>query len=185
MKSTISKLLSKLRNPEYRKAYVASQISVGIPFQIRSLLKSHGLTQEQLAKQANMLQPRISKLLNPGAMEPNIRTLRRIAEAFDCGLMVRFVPFSELVLRSERFDPESFTVQTFEQEDSKGRFKQIESHLANGAIPILIDGTNITTEVNQQATAETDRLESLPPLRENISLTQPRGGNLTHVGTAQ
>lgn len=110
----ISKLTEKLKDREYRKAFVASQINVGIPFQIRGLLKSHpGWTQATLAERAGMLQPRISGLMTPGKVRPNIETLRRIAEAFDCGLIVRFAPFSELARWSEEFDPDEFYVPEF------------------------------------------------------------------------
>ena len=111
-----SKTFAKLKDPEYRKAFVASQINIAIPFQIRGLLKSRGWKQEDLAKRTGMLQPRISALLTPGKVRPNIETLRRIAEAFDCGLEVRLVPFSELVYQSEIFDPENFSIPTFDGE---------------------------------------------------------------------
>src|SRR5690242_1086142 len=113
--SMTSKLVDKLANSEYRKAFVASQINIGIPFQIRGLLKSRpGWTQQKLAQLTGMLQPRISGLMTPGKVRPNIETLRRIAEAFDCGLIVRFAPFSELARWSEEFDPENFSVPDFE-----------------------------------------------------------------------
>ena len=112
----ISKVFAKLKDPEYRKAFVASQINIAIPFQIRGLLKSRGWKQEDLAKRTGMLQPRISALLTSGKARPNIGTLSRIAEAFDCGLEVRFVPFSELASRSEIFDPENFSIPTFKEE---------------------------------------------------------------------
>ena len=103
-----------LADPEYRKAFVAAQISIGIPFQIRGLLKSRpGWTQATLAERTGMLQPRISGLMTPGKVRPNIETLRRIAEAFDCGLIVRFAPFSELARWSDDFNPESFSVPSF------------------------------------------------------------------------
>src|ERR1019366_6498616 len=93
---------------------VASQINIGIPFQIRALLKARpDWTQAKLAERTHMLQPRISALMTPGKTRPNIETLRRIAEAFDCGLMVRFVSFSELARWSEEFDPEGFNVPSF------------------------------------------------------------------------
>jgi transcriptional regulator with XRE-family HTH domain len=112
--TTIYKLGQKLRDAEYRKAFVASQINIGIPFQLRALLKSRCKTQEWLAEKAGMLQPRISGLLTPGKTRPNIETLRRLAEAFDCGLIVRFASFSEVAKWSEDFDPESFNVPTFD-----------------------------------------------------------------------
>lgn len=113
------KLQDKLRDPEYRKAFVAAQINIGIPFQLRALLKGRGKTQDWLAKQTGMLQPRVSGLLTPGKTRPNIETLRRIAEAFDCGLIVRFAPFSELAHWSETFDPESFHIPSFDAELSQ------------------------------------------------------------------
>jgi transcriptional regulator with XRE-family HTH domain len=113
----ISNLWKKMNDPEYRRAFVASQINIGIPFQIRALLKSRpGWNQGTLAERTGMLQPRISGLMTPGRTRPNIETLRRVAEAFDCGLMVRFVPFSELTRWSEKFDPESFHVPSFDED---------------------------------------------------------------------
>jgi len=112
----ISKIVEKLRDASYRKAFVASQINIGISFQIRALMKARGWTQEKLAEKTGMLQPRISAILKPGRVRPNIETLRRIAEAFDCGLIVRFAPFGELARWSESFDPDTFNVPSFEQE---------------------------------------------------------------------
>jgi transcriptional regulator with XRE-family HTH domain len=108
-----SKIATKLEDPAYRGAFVASQINIGIPFQIRALLKARGWTQEKLAERTGMLQPRISAILKPGKVRPNIETLRRIAEGFDCGLLVRFAPFSELVRWSDSFDPERFNIPSF------------------------------------------------------------------------
>ncbi|HSR08644.1 MAG TPA: helix-turn-helix transcriptional regulator [Bryobacteraceae bacterium] len=111
--STISKIAEKLKDLAYRKAYIASQINIGIPFQIRALMKARGWTQETLAEKTGMLQPRISGLMKPGKTRPNIETLRRVAEAFDCALVVRFAPFSELARWAEDFDPDSFNVPSF------------------------------------------------------------------------
>jgi len=125
----ISKLIRKLRDLEYRKAFVASQISIGIPFQVRALLKSRGWTQEQLADRAGMLQPRISAILTPGKTSLNIETLRRLAEAFDCGLSIQLVPFSELVRRSERFHPESLSIPSFHEELKRGALDAVDQEL--------------------------------------------------------
>jgi len=109
----ISKLIEKLRDKEYRAAFVLSHLNIGIPFQVRGLMKSRGWSQQQLAEKAGMLQPRISALLTPGRTRPNLETLRRLANAFDCGLIVKFVPFSDLARWSDQFDPESFDVPSF------------------------------------------------------------------------
>lgn len=111
-----SKLISEMSAKEYREAYVASQINIGIPFQIRALRKSRGWHQECLAEHAKMAQPRISEIERPGERRLNIETLLRISAAFDVGLQVRFVPFSELINWSESFDPEDFEVKSFDDE---------------------------------------------------------------------
>lgn len=184
--TTISKLIAKLRDPEYRKSFVVSQINIGIPFQIRSLMRSRGWTQQQLAERTGMLQPRISAMMKPGNTRPNIETLRRLAEAFDCGLMVWFVPFSELVMRSERFDAESFAAKTFQQEDSEGRFEQIQSCLAGDGIPVLIDSTNRgPAEIKQSATVETEQLKPLPNSREYIWFSQVHTGGQGHAAESR
>jgi HTH-type transcriptional regulator/antitoxin HipB len=109
----ISKTVQKLSDPQYREAFVSSQIGIGIPFQIRALMLARGWTQKELARRAKMRQPTISALISPGKTRPNLETLRRLAAAFDCGLMVRFAPFSEIVRWSEDFDPDSFNVVGF------------------------------------------------------------------------
>jgi len=126
-----SKLIEKLKDPQYRKAFVASQISIGIPFQIRALRRARGWTQEKLAQQTGMLQPRISAIQSPGKAKLNIETLRRLAEAFDCGLVVRFAPFSELVRWSEHFEPDAFNVADFESDSGLiETFPPASSHVA-------------------------------------------------------
>lgn len=136
----ISKTVEKLADPEYRKAFVASQINIGIPFQIRGLLKSRpGWTQATLAERAGMLQPRISGLMTPGKVRPNIETLRRIAEAFDCGLVVRFAPFSELARWSEEFNPETFNVPSFGDDSgfsdqTEPAEEKVSSEVSNGLV---------------------------------------------------
>jgi transcriptional regulator with XRE-family HTH domain len=134
----ITKLLQKLIDPDYRKAYVASQINIGIPFQIRALLRSRKWKQEDLAKRTGMLQPRISALLTPGKVKPNIETLRRIANAFDCALQVRFLPFDELAEYSEKFNPETFYVPSFEQEMAQSEGTDSTVALENDKDGILL-----------------------------------------------
>lgn len=111
-----SSLIGELKDKEYRDAYVASQIAIGLPFQVRALRVSKGWTQEQLAERAGMSQPRIAEIEKPGKRRFNLETLLRIASAHDVGLEVRFAPFGQIIAHDESFDPDSFTVPTFEEE---------------------------------------------------------------------
>lgn len=111
-----NKLISKLKNKEYRDAFLAELITTGIPFQIRALREQRNLTQKQFGDQAKMAQETISRLEDPNYGKPNLKTLKRLASAFDVGLVVRFVPFSELVSWEINLSPESLEVLSFEQE---------------------------------------------------------------------
>src|SRR5687768_1571431 len=109
-------LKEKLKKLGYRRAFVRSQIIVGIPFQIRALRERHEWTQKQLAEKAEMLQPRISAMETPGGNMPNLETLARFADAYDVGLIVKFAPFSEMVEWAEAFDPDTFGVPEFDND---------------------------------------------------------------------
>lgn len=98
-------LMAKLRDKEYRDGYVAAQISIGLPFQIRALHKGRPWVQSELVKRAGRAGAPLS-----------LGTLKRIAATFDVGLEVRFVPFSELIRNAEGFEPDSFSIKNFEEE---------------------------------------------------------------------
>ncbi|MGH9345482.1 MAG: helix-turn-helix transcriptional regulator [Terriglobia bacterium] len=114
--NTNSSLIQEMREKEYRDGYIAAQVAIGIPNQIRALRAQYNLTQDDLAKRAKMAQPRICELEKPGERRANLDTLMRIASAFDIGLEVRFAPFSELITSTENFDPDTFNVKSFVQE---------------------------------------------------------------------
>lgn len=96
------KLFNRLRNSskKYRAKFVERDIAVSVPFQIREMRERAGLTQQELAELTQKRQSVISQIENPGYGKLTLKTLRTIAEAFDVALLVRFVPFSELVGRA-------------------------------------------------------------------------------------
>jgi len=111
-----SNILEQLRDKAYRESFVFSQMSIPIAFQIRALREQRKLTQKELAEKAGMMQPRIVELERPKGNEPNLRTLGRLAAAFDVALIVKFAPFSELAEWAERFSPDTFVVPSFDDD---------------------------------------------------------------------
>jgi transcriptional regulator with XRE-family HTH domain len=107
---------AEMRNREYRHGLVNAQIEIDLPLQIRALRKQLIGTQPELATLTGMKQPRISAMEKPGKAHFTLETLRRLAEAFDVALIVRFAPFSELARWSEEFDPEAFFVPDFDND---------------------------------------------------------------------
>jgi transcriptional regulator with XRE-family HTH domain len=115
------RLIEELKDKEYRDEYVSAGVDVGVAFQIkrmRECQKPKPWTQTDLSNRANMKQPRIHELEDPNpASSPNLSTLKKIASAFDVGLLVRFVPFSDLVKQDINLSSDSLDVLSFEQED--------------------------------------------------------------------
>lgn len=80
-----------------REAFVEALISVGIPAQLHEMRERRGWTQTELGKRAAKAQALICKYEGFGYGKFTLKTLRELAAAFDVGLKVQFVPFSELV----------------------------------------------------------------------------------------
>jgi transcriptional regulator with XRE-family HTH domain len=114
--NTKSSLAEQLRDKNYRDAFMASQIRIGLPMQCRALRESREMTQPQLAELIGWSQPRISELERPGVRKPNIETLLRFASAFDVALQVRFVPFSQFVDDDDSIDFDEFHVAPFPED---------------------------------------------------------------------
>jgi hypothetical protein len=72
--------------------------------------------QADLAEASEMLQSRISVLETPGAANVTLDTLSRIAAAFKVGLIVRFVPFSEMLAWENKFSQDQFDVVRIDQD---------------------------------------------------------------------
>jgi transcriptional regulator with XRE-family HTH domain len=142
----------EMKDEGYRHGMVNAQIEIDLPFQIRALRKQRGWTQPELAAKTGMKQPRISNMEKPGVTRFSLETLRRLAEAFDVALVVRFAPFSELLNWSQRFSPDDFAVQSFGDETERpgmprgvppsnpgnrvGSFTLVSRHLP--AVPIRV-----------------------------------------------
>ena len=107
---------SEIRNREYRHGLVAAQIEIDLPLQLRALRKQRGWTQPEMAERTGMKQSRFPVMEKPGGARFNLDTIRRLAEALDVAVIVRFAPFSELVDWSNNFNPDTFTVPSFEEE---------------------------------------------------------------------
>lgn len=166
-----SLLINEMKDKTYRDAYVVSQIRTALPFQLRALRTSRKWSQEYLAEKAGMAQPRISDLEQPTGRMPNLDTLCRIASACDVAFEVRFVPFSELIDRSEHFDPEHFRVPTFDQEikEAEEREDSAVSVMATKCFSVSLSGTGIGFEYFHGDLLTAAQRSGLPTLTTNTS----------------
>jgi transcriptional regulator with XRE-family HTH domain len=106
---------------------VESHLDKKLALQIRSFRGDS--SQEEMAKRTGIKQQVISRLENPYYGKATLTTLKNFASAMDVGLLVEFVPFSQLIDRAsgthyvERgYSPETMNVPGFEDENKRGVF---------------------------------------------------------------
>ena len=111
-------LLESLKDREFRGAFKEENVYTGICFQIRALREQREKSQKELGRmvEPNMAPERISILEDPNAeTKPTVTTLLRLADAFDVGLDIRFVPFATVLDRSVHTDTKDLEVVDIRQ----------------------------------------------------------------------
>jgi transcriptional regulator with XRE-family HTH domain len=196
--NSLEKLVEQLREGKKERArFVASHVDKGIAYQIRALRDRQELSQEKLAEMVGMNQNAISRIESPYRGRPTITTLKRLAEAFDVALVVRFVPFSKLAkwisgtpYLENGLSTDGMAVPSFEEEDKTHQFDAHEvastgatalknligygGHIQSGAIfpkPSVVDLANnapIAFAIGKRSSAD----------------TSPKGKNLKEMGYA-
>jgi|CZKS01.1.fsa_nt_gi transcriptional regulator with XRE-family HTH domain len=140
------------RSQEARKQFTESHLNKGLAYQLRATRDKLGWSQEELAKKAHMNQNAISRLESHDYGKPTITTLKRLAAAMDVGLVVRFVPFSEMVnwvsgtpYVCNGLTNDTLAVPSFDDEESRQVFAEVEASgprqdvgagAADSAVPI-------------------------------------------------
>lgn len=105
-----------LEDKEYREAFNLD-VDTGLAFQIRALREKKGWTQAELGEKAGgKAQETISQWENPNYGRYTLGSVKDLAIAFDVGLAVRFVPFSDLVNWNANLTPESIAPPSFDEE---------------------------------------------------------------------
>ena len=82
----------KMRNPEFKKAWQDLDAEFSILESVIKARKRARLTQQELAERIGTKQPALSRLEKGGFEKANIETLRKIANALNYKLIVRFEP---------------------------------------------------------------------------------------------
>lgn len=114
--SRISRLL---HSRESRTAYIKAKLGVLVPAQIRALrLKRDMPRQKDLARAAGMQQSRISLIETPGAANITLETLSKLGATFGTGVVVKFVPFSEMLRWENSFSPDAFDAIRIELDEA-------------------------------------------------------------------
>lgn len=131
-----SDLISRLCNErDFRGSYLRAKLNVLISSQIFALRKRFFGTQEAFADANDMKQSRVSAMETPGATNFNLETLIRVAATSKVGLIVKFVPFSEMLRWDNNFVQDEFGVIQIDKdvefltpsEEPQAETQQVES----------------------------------------------------------
>jgi transcriptional regulator with XRE-family HTH domain len=115
----MSELLGELRtdltlsDKEYRHTYANERLNALVATQIKVLREQRVWRQEDLAEEAEMHQPMISRYENVNYSSWSIKTLKQLALAFDVILEVKFRSFGDMVRGVDEFSRESLQVPRF------------------------------------------------------------------------
>jgi transcriptional regulator with XRE-family HTH domain len=99
IKNKVEKLVSELRDPQYRQMYVEANTKDTIAFQLRRMRLAREWEQKDVAAKLGnpKLQPMISRYEDPDYGRYSVTSLLELAKVFDVALVVRFAKFGELV----------------------------------------------------------------------------------------
>ncbi|MGH9452462.1 MAG: helix-turn-helix transcriptional regulator [Terriglobia bacterium] len=153
-----------------------SQLAKGSAFQIQSMRAKKEWTQGQLAERLGSNQNAVYRLENPNYGKQTLTTLKKVAAAFDVALIVRFVPFSQLldwVRGAPYVDPglseDALIVPSFDEEMRSGRCNEQP-----------ISPSVEVPEATQKVVSIADRLagksQEAPDFQNTFSVAQASGG---------
>jgi transcriptional regulator with XRE-family HTH domain len=72
--------------------------------------------QRDLARESDLHQSRISMFETPGAANMTIESIAKIAAALRVGVVIKFVPFSDMVRWESSFSPDTFDVMRLQED---------------------------------------------------------------------
>lgn len=152
--------LREFYDPEFRHEYADEFLKIRIASQLKALREQRHWTQRELAEKAGMKQSRISAMENVNFESWNIRTLRRLARAFDLTLNVEFKEFGKRLIEDmETLRRENLEAAPFDEDPIFRRSAEVAEPLvelqvqpehSDSQLAALLD-TNVILEMASES----------------------------------
>lgn len=113
----------KWLNREYREAYLEGFLEQNIALQIKLNRQIRNLSQSSLAQLIGTKQSVVARSENPAYGKHSIQFLTKLANAFDCALSVKFIPYSKLARQVDSLSEEKLVAPSFDEEIAKVRIQ--------------------------------------------------------------
>lgn len=108
------KFADELAEKPMRDAYLGTQTCAKIVEQIRTMRAQRGLSQAEFAKCIDKPPSNVSQRLeNREYSGFTVKTLLKVASAYDVGLVIEFVPYEEFLERTSDFSRKALEVRSF------------------------------------------------------------------------
>ncbi|MDO8531442.1 MAG: helix-turn-helix transcriptional regulator [Dehalococcoidia bacterium] len=115
-----------LRDPNFRSQFVADYVQEMVATQIRAIREQRKWTQEQLGEAADgMRQVQVSRLENPDYSGVSLNSLKRVARAFDLGLIIQLAPFNEFLDWVVSVNPEKLVPPSYAEEQEQRHMEHV------------------------------------------------------------
>lgn len=183
-----NKLLDKLRNKEFRGAYVSAHVRAGVAHQIRALRNERNWSQEELGNRSGKPQSVISRLEDPDYGKLSVQTLLDLASAFDVALMVGFVAFSEMLEKIQDVSPERLAVPNFSSdvfERTRTKYRDVVASGGTGVIGTIFYALEDPLTHPSTGSFATDYLESYQPTQASAVAQSSAAAQFTAVISIQ
>lgn len=108
------------QDEEYRQAYMVASIEQGVAWQIKINRKQRNWSQRQLASKIKTHQSAVARLEDPEYGGQTLDTLKKVAIAFDCALLVKFIPYSTLAREAQKLSPHDLYAESYTSEIKEG-----------------------------------------------------------------
>jgi transcriptional regulator with XRE-family HTH domain len=173
MSELTENIREELKDKETRFIYDDDLLNTYIATQIRTLREQRDWTQQRLAEEAGMKQERISVLEDVNYSSWTAKVLRRLAEAFDLRLTIKFEEFNTYFKDFEGVKPELLERRSFKDDPA---FKdEPEREQAAAAGRRLIDATHLFPDLPARTAAQMQFLPGMLPA--GVSMLKVTGVN--------
>lgn len=116
MSELTKNLKEDFKDKETRHIYAEDFLNTLIATQLKVLREDRQWTQTKLAEEAEMKQERISVLEDVNYESWSVKTLKRLAKAFDLRLSIKFETFGSFLKEFEAFNRETLQRPSFEDD---------------------------------------------------------------------
>lgn len=128
--------IEEFRDKEYREAYADDYLNTRVASQIRAIREQRDMTQQDLAESIGTHQAGVSRIENVNYSGWSIRTLKKIAHAFDCRLHISFETYGSLLERGAGYSRRVLQRPKFE-EDPKFKIRE-KGYSASNVVPFPV-----------------------------------------------